>query len=110
MAQAGLADTGGADARGLIAAAHATPSCGASHATHALAARHHLLRRAPPQVPATTFVRGAIDARAIHFWSKAFVDFRARVGAFIYRQMPPWWWCGTLLETGTRSLTLVSGC
>ena len=56
MAQAGLADTGGADARGLIAAAHATPSCGASHATPALDARHHLLR-APPQVPASDHIR-----------------------------------------------------
>ena len=79
MAQAGLADTVGADARGLIATAHATPSCGASHTTHALDARHHLLR-APPQVPATTFAAGRNQSmqRAIHFWSKAFVDFCAR--------------------------------
>ena len=83
MAQAGLADTGGADARGLIATAHATPSCWASHATHALDARHHLLR-APPQVPATTFAAGRNRCKGHPLLVEGVCGFCARVGAFIY--------------------------
>ena len=114
MAQAGLADTVGADARGLIATAQATPSCGASHTTHALDARHHLLRAgAPPQAPASDHIRGgakSMKGPSTFGRRRLWISLRSDEAFCLSRNASLVWWCGTLLETGTRSLTLVSGC